>query len=116
MKDVKEKMGAPVRVVLYVADPKDAPGAVEAAYHAVSRALDGTSGLLANSLLRSVDDPRCFAVLSEWADLRSFRDWETGNGHRGVTAPLRPLQDTSRGGAFGIYEVAAHYRHGEAAR
>jgi heme-degrading monooxygenase HmoA len=102
-------MSAGVRVLLYVADPPDQPGSVEAAYHAVSRALAGTPGLISNALLRAVDDPRSFAVLSEWADLGAFRAWEVGAGHRGTTASLRPLQDSSRAAAFGIYEVAASY-------
>jgi heme-degrading monooxygenase HmoA len=102
-------MSAAVRVVLYVADPADAPGSVEAAYHAVSRALDGTPGLVGNTLLRCVDDPRAFAVLSEWSDLAAFRAWEEGSGHRGTTAALRPLQDSDRVGPFRIYEVAASY-------
>ncbi len=102
-------MSAAVRVLLYVTDPKDAPGSVEAAYHAVSQALDGTPGLVGNTLLRSVADPRAFAVLSEWTDLSAFRSWEEGSEHRGTTAALRPLQDSTRAAAFGIYEVAAAY-------
>lgn len=98
-----------VRVLLYVADPEHAPGSVEAAYHAVSRELDGTPGLAGNTLLRSIDDPRAFAVLSEWTDLDSFRTWEEGSRHRDTTASLRPLQDTGRAEVFRIYEVAAAY-------
>ena len=102
-------MSAAVRVLLYVTDPENAPGSVEAAYHAVSRALDGTPGLVGNTLLRAVDDPRAFAVLSEWADLSAFRAWEVGSEHRGTTASLRPLQDSARTETFRIYEVAAAY-------
>ncbi|MFI0349077.1 antibiotic biosynthesis monooxygenase family protein [Actinomadura sp. 9N407] len=98
-----------VRVVLYVADPEDGPGSVEAAYHAVSRALAGTPGLVGNSLLRAVDDPRSFAVLSEWSGLDAFRSWEDGADHRGVTASLRPFQAVGRAEAFRVYEVAASY-------
>lgn len=102
-------MSAAVRVLLYVTDPDRAPGSVEAAYHAVSRALEGTPGLVGNTLLRALDDPQAFAILSEWADLRAFRTWENGSEHRGTTASLRPLQDSSRNEAFRIYEVAASY-------
>ncbi len=99
----------PVRVVLYVADPDDGPGSVEAAYHKVSRALAGTPGLTGNHLLRSVADPRAFAVLSEWTDLRAFSAWEEGTTHRQSTAVLRPLQDPSRGQAFCVYEIVSSY-------
>ncbi|MEV5755120.1 antibiotic biosynthesis monooxygenase [Actinoallomurus sp. NPDC052308] len=98
-----------VHVLLYVTDPDDAPGSVEAAYHDISRALDGTPGLVGNRLLRSVGDPRSFAVHSEWTDLEAFQVWERGNDHRSTTASLRPLQDATRGATFGIYEVAASY-------
>jgi heme oxygenase (mycobilin-producing) len=105
-------MGEPVRVMLYVADPEHAPGSVESAYQAVSHALDGTPGLLGNSLLRSVEDPRSFVVVSEWADLRAFREWEGGNGHRDTTSPLRPLQTPAASRVFGVYEIAMSYRSG----
>lgn len=103
-------MSTGVRVLLYVADPPGAPGSVEEAYHAVSHALAGTPGLVANTLLRSVDDPQAFAVLSEWTDLAAFRAWEETSDHRQDTAPLRPMQDAGRSSAHGIYEVAASYR------
>jgi heme oxygenase (mycobilin-producing) len=109
---MQETTSVPVHVIVYLSDPEDALGSVEAAYHGVSRALDGTPGLTGNFLLRSVNSPRSFAVLSEWADMQAFRDWEAGNGHRGVTAPLRPLQDSTHGETFGVYEVAASYQSG----
>ena len=98
-----------VHVLVYARAPGDEPGAVETAYHGVSRALEGTPGLLGNVLLRSVHDPRAFVVMSEWRDLAAFRAWEEGADHRDTTAPLRPLQDREKGAAFGIYEVAAAY-------
>jgi heme oxygenase (mycobilin-producing) len=105
------RTGAPatVRVLLYVADPRDAPGAVESAYHRVSRALDGTPGLVGNALLRAVDDPAAYAVLSEWTDLAAFREWEQGPGHRDTTASLRSLQNPAGAASFRIYQVAAAY-------
>jgi heme oxygenase (mycobilin-producing) len=98
-----------VRVLLYLADPQDAPGAVQSAYHAVSQALDGTPGLVGNALLQAVDDPAAYAVLSEWTDLAAFRDWERGPGHRDTTASLRSLQHRAGAASFRVYEVAASY-------
>jgi heme-degrading monooxygenase HmoA len=97
-----------VRVLLYVRDPRDAPGSVEAAYHEVSLALHGTPGLLGNELLRAVGRDGSFAVLSEWADLTSFLAWQQGPDHR-TTSALRPLQDDSTGSTFAVYQVAATY-------
>lgn len=97
-----------VRVVVYARSPADDPVAVERAYHDISRELAGTPGLRGNELLRSVDDPHDFAVVSEWDNLMAFRSWEEGAGHRGTTAPLRPYQQ-ARPERFGIYEVTAVY-------
>jgi heme-degrading monooxygenase HmoA len=102
-------MSAGVLVFLYVADPENSPGSVAAAYHSVSRALAGTPGLVGNTLLRTVDGSQSFAVLSEWTDLTAFRTWEEGSGHRGTTAPLRPLQDSTPAAPFCVYEVVASY-------
>lgn len=101
-------MTDPVRVVVYATAPPDDPGAVERAYHDISRMLADTPGLLRNELLRSVADPRDFAVISEWEDLAAFRTWEQGATHRNTTAPLRPYQ-RARPETFGVYEVTASY-------
>lgn len=99
-----------VHVLVYASAPNADIDTVETAYHTISRALEGTPGLLRNVLLRSIHDPISFVVMSEWRDLESFRDWEEGASHRDVTAPLRPLQDDAAGrGSFGIYEVTAAY-------
>jgi heme-degrading monooxygenase HmoA len=100
-----------VHVLVYASAPGDDAEAVEAAYHAISSALDGTPGLLGNVLMRSLADPSSFVVMSEWRDLEAFRAWEETASHRDVTAPLRPLQRAqgSGGQTFGIYEVTAAY-------
>ncbi|MEV5708031.1 antibiotic biosynthesis monooxygenase [Actinoallomurus sp. NPDC052274] len=98
-----------VCVLVYASAPGQDPDAVEAAYHRVSRALQGTPGLLGNVLLRSVHEPGAFVVMSEWQDMAAFRTWEEGAEHRGTTAPLRPLQDRGSGRSFGVYQVTAAY-------
>lgn len=100
-------MSGPVRVLLYARAPEADPGAVERAYHEISRELAGTPGLVGNELLRSVHDPGSLAVLSEWRDKDAFDVWERSSGHRPATAALRPFQDPVRG--FGIYEVVGRY-------
>ena len=101
----------PSRVsVLVFATAPDGPDAVVEAYHRISQALTGTPGLLRNTLLELIDGPDRFVVLSEWVSLEAFRTWERGAEHRQVTAPLRPYQDRSPAGGFGVYQVAAEYR------
>ncbi|MEV4182440.1 antibiotic biosynthesis monooxygenase [Streptosporangium canum] len=97
------------RVLIYTAAPSEEPGAVEEAYHQISRDLAGTPGLLGNELLRATDDPAAFVVMSEWESLAAFRSWEEGAAHRGTTAPLRRYQRAPGGRPFGVYEVTAVY-------
>ncbi|RSM44884.1 antibiotic biosynthesis monooxygenase [Amycolatopsis balhimycina DSM 5908] len=99
--------GGTVRVLIYAVADEDGVGR---AYHEISAALRGTPGLLGNELLREFgNDDGGFAVMSEWVDRDAFQAWEQGPGHRDVTAPLRPYQDTGRGRPFGLYEVVARY-------
>ncbi|MFD8494673.1 antibiotic biosynthesis monooxygenase family protein [Amycolatopsis sp. NPDC059657] len=100
-------MTAPLRVVLYARAPEADSGAVERAYHEISRTLSGTPGLLSNELLRSVHEPDSLVVISEWQSKEAFDVWEQGTEHRQATAPLRPFQDPARG--FGIYQVVSRY-------
>jgi heme-degrading monooxygenase HmoA len=96
-------------VLLFAAAPSDGPDAVADAYHRISRSLAGTPGLVRNALLQLVDEPGRFVVLSEWTSLEAFRAWEEGADHRRLTAPLRPYQDRSMSGGYGVYRVAAEY-------
>lgn len=100
-------MGSEVRVLVYHAT-EDAAG-VHRAYHEVSGVLAEVPGMLGNELLRSVPDPAGFVVVSRWADLAAFREWEQGPAHRASTAPLRPYRDARLDRPYGIYQVAAAY-------
>lgn len=101
---------AQVQVMVWAVDPPEDPGAVERAYHRISRALAGTPGLLGNRLLRSPHDPARYVVVSDWRDLTAFSVWEQGPDHRGTTAPLRPYQDPARPAA--VYAATAAYTAG----
>lgn len=98
-----------VRVLVYARTPAEDADAVAREYHKISKVLAGTPGLLGNELVRSVGEPGAFIVMSEWASLTAFQDWERGADHRQTTAPLRPYQDAGAGRTFGIYEVVAAY-------
>jgi heme-degrading monooxygenase HmoA len=97
-----------VRVLLNLADaPDSAP--VENGYHRISRDLVGRPGLYGNELLRSLHDPRKYTVLSEWADLATWKQWEQSPEHLPTTSPLETYLDDKRGATFGVYEVVAAY-------
>jgi heme oxygenase (mycobilin-producing) len=104
-----EPAAAPVRVLLWHRVPPDGAASVEDAYHRVSADLSGTPGLLANELLRSTLEPGSFVVMSSWATLRAFLDWESGPTHRHTTAPLRPYRDAARARAYDVLEQVAAY-------
>jgi heme oxygenase (mycobilin-producing) len=77
-------------------------------YWLTSNELAGTAGLLGSELIRSLQDPACYVVVSEWESMDAFCAWEGGPAHRGATAPMRPFQDRDRpGGSYGVYEVSA---------
>jgi heme oxygenase (mycobilin-producing) len=100
-------MSGQVRVLVYHAAADDA--AIGEAYHQVSRAMAHVPGMLGNELLRSLHNPTCFVVVSRWAGIDAFQQWEQGPDHLDITAPLRPFRDPRMTTPFGIYRVTATY-------
>lgn len=103
-------MAAEVRVMVYQAALDDEQlAAVRDAYQEVSRRLATVPGLLGNELLRNPHDPTSLVVMSRWVSREAFDAWESGEGHRQDTAPLRPYRDDRTPVPFAVYEVeAAH--------
>ncbi|MEV6982140.1 antibiotic biosynthesis monooxygenase [Sphaerisporangium sp. NPDC051017] len=97
-----------VRVALYLNEPESDKGSIESAYHQISTTLAGRTGLRGNELLRSLRDPRRYAVLSEWDDVPTYREWERSPEHLPTTSPLARYHDKGLG-IFGSYEVVAAY-------
>ncbi|MEW2270260.1 antibiotic biosynthesis monooxygenase family protein [Streptomyces griseofuscus] len=99
-----------VRVLVYqFARDDDELTAVRAAYHRVSERLAKVPGMLGNELLRQLHDPGSLVVVSRWASMAAFQEWEAGPRHRDDTAPLRPYRDTRTGTPFAVYQVDAAY-------
>ena len=96
-----------VQVHVYAHAP-DGGGELERAYHEISRTLSGTPGLLGNSLFTDADAPGSYLVVSEWASVEAFRQWERGGEHRRQTAALRPFVDPTSSGR--TYHLVAEYR------
>jgi heme-degrading monooxygenase HmoA len=99
-----------VRVLVYQ-QARDALelSAVQEAYDLVSGRMAGVPGMLGNELLRSAADPTALVVVSRWADMAAFKEWEQGAGHRGDTAPLRPYRDPRPTVPFAVYQVEAAF-------
>ncbi|HUD39143.1 MAG TPA: antibiotic biosynthesis monooxygenase [Streptosporangiaceae bacterium] len=97
-----------VRVLVWLRTA-DHAGVTET-YRLTSQELAGTAGLVGSELIRSLDDPASYAVVSEWESMDAFSTWEQGPAHREATTPLRHLQDRARdGGTYGVYEVTAAF-------
>ena len=97
-----------IHVLLFAAEP-DRPAAVHEAYHAISRRLSGTPGMVGNTLLEKADGSGGFVVVSVWENLAAFQHWAAGPEHPDVTAPLRAYHDRSMPTSFGVYRIAAEY-------
>ncbi|MCP2341064.1 antibiotic biosynthesis monooxygenase family protein [Actinomadura rupiterrae] len=96
-----------VHVLVHLREPEDERGGVLAAYREARAQLDGTPGLLADRLLRSVTDAGRLTLLMEWADRPSYEHWEREHRRRGHPSPLRRYQDRDRpGGHHELFAVA----------
>jgi quinol monooxygenase YgiN len=80
-----------VRVLVYQ-QARDALelSAVQEAYDLVSGRMAGVPGMLGNELLRSAADPTALVVVSRWADMAAFKEWEQGPGPE-ADGPVRCL-------------------------
>lgn len=96
----------PVRVVIYLREPADAPGAVATAYQEIDWVNDPAKGLRYSELLRDAEDQHDFVLHSEWDHLDAFRAWQNGPQHQSRPSALRPFQDRSRGRHYVVYQVA----------
>jgi heme-degrading monooxygenase HmoA len=96
-----------IQVVVHLVEPEGEPGAVPDAYGRARETLDGTPGLLADRLLRSVTDRHRFTLVMEWASRREYTTWQRDHRRRGHPSPLRRYQDRERpGGHYEVYAVA----------
>jgi heme-degrading monooxygenase HmoA len=94
-----------VLVTVYLRSPEQA--ALVAAYQQTSWATDALPGLLRSELIRDVDDPTGYAVVSEWSNLAAFRAWQEGPDHAGKPSALRPFQDRDRTPHYAVCETVA---------
>ncbi len=96
------------RVILNLAEARDA-AMIEQAYHQISGDLADRPGMHGNELLRDINDPRRFTILSEWSDVATWSEWERSAEHRPTTSPLAGYLDEQNGASYGVYEVVAAY-------
>jgi heme-degrading monooxygenase HmoA len=78
------------RVMVFANINEEDGEAFEAAYAEVTAKVKGTAGHIADELLRSVDDPTQYILLSEWESTDAFVAWEDRPIHKQTTTPMRP--------------------------
>ena len=80
----------PTRVMVFAAIQPGQGAAFESAYATVTAAVKGTPGHIRDELLREIDRPDHYILLSEWESIEAFRAWEDAPIHRETTTPMRP--------------------------
>ena len=93
------------RIMVFAQVATDEGEAFEKAYLQVAERMRGTSGLLADELLRGAADDGQYVLLSEWESVERFHTWHDDDAHREVSAPMRPYWAGST--SVRIYDLAA---------
>ena len=78
------------RVMVFATIREGEGEAFEKAYAEVTAKVKGTAGHIADELLREVDDPNRYILLSEWESKEAFLAWEDDPVHMQTTTPMRP--------------------------
>lgn len=69
----------------------------------VSQHIKGTQGYIRDELLRNLDDPAAYIMMSEWSSSADFLRWEQAPVHKQNTNPLRTYWSAET--VFKIYDV-----------
>ncbi len=79
------------RVMVFATIAPGQEAAFEAAYAEATRSVKGTPGHIRDELLRPMEEPGPYVLLSEWESVEAFKAWEDAPIHREKTTPLRPF-------------------------
>lgn len=79
----------PARAMVFVELAPPDRERFEAVFAEVAERVRETPGLLSNILLRAVDQPGSYVVVSEWESREAFLAWEDEPSHRELTKPLQ---------------------------
>jgi heme-degrading monooxygenase HmoA len=63
----------------------------ERTFRAIAPEIDTAPGLIQHQVVRSLDDPLKYIMLSEWETVENFDTWEKTTGHRQLVAPLTKM-------------------------
>lgn len=74
----------------------------ERTFRAIAPEIDKSHHLIQHQVIRSLDEPQRFIMLSEWESVDDFDTWERSQGHRDL---VRPLTTMWHGAQIKKYEV-----------
>jgi 2-polyprenyl-6-methoxyphenol hydroxylase-like FAD-dependent oxidoreductase/heme-degrading monooxygenase HmoA len=96
-----------IRTMLRVRARPGCEGDVESAWHAVAGQIGGLAGNRARQLLRDVNDPRSFVVVTEWDGESALRDYESGPVAASFAGAVGGLLDASTAHSYQVMHDAA---------
>ncbi len=82
-----------VRVLVFAKIKPGSEAAFESGWAEIDREVKHTPGYIQSELIRRVDMPSTYILLSEWESKELFLAWEDDPIHRGTTTPIRPYWD-----------------------
>lgn len=74
----------------------------ERTFRAIAPEIDKAPRLIQHQVIRSLDDPHAYIMLSEWEAVSDFEVWEQTTGHRQLVQPLTTMW---HGASIRKYEV-----------
>src|SRR6266571_3879025 len=100
-----------VRATLYVTVKPGREDEFIEVWQGIAKHVQEAPGNLRQMLLRDTDDPRSFAVMSDWKSREAFTDFERSPEQDELTAPVRDLRETGR---MTVYDLLIDVEGGKA--
>jgi len=85
-----------VRATLYVTVKPGREDEFIEVWRGIAKHVQAAPGNLRQTLLRDTDDPRSFAVMSDWNSREAFTAFERSPEQDELTAPVRDLRESGR--------------------
>lgn len=63
----------------------------ERTFRQIAPEINTAPGLIQHQVIRAVDDPHRYIMLSEWVSVDAFDTWEKTQGHRELVRPLAAM-------------------------
>ena len=68
----------------------------ERTFRQIAPEIDKTPRLIQHQVIRAIDDPHSYIMLSEWETVDAFDEWEVTPEHRNLVKPLTAMWHGAR--------------------